>query len=407
MTRLFDVKSTLNALQTIEEALGARHPISSAVTTISTESDQLADSANQIKYRASMSIEVFDESIRKLVNSFYEFSAVYRENHPERFIQDIQSVDHLLQKNEQAFVDKIRWSDDENFVEALRRPVSFAYLNIFSNSESLRVVVPEDFWKCLDLPQLRKDLYLAHDFKKISTIFTVKNAYDTVNRLLSTVMEIRLGCVKLSTEYETVLTNCINTLARGETIPLTDAVRFDSPEATILGTVLTADIPQAINKKWYQNNLKTTIGTMIKDTHLLLNEPKELCTPNETDNPEAVANLFEYVKKEEAVDNLKILQREFVNIVEQVDLSSRRLIKIVERLQEIPEHSKDGGYNYALQDLSVLISIYSGTLCEVVTFVVEIAGMIESSFADANNLAKKINTMKQTIDTYIAKRLKS
>lgn len=407
MSRLFDVKSTLNALQTLEEALGARHPISSAVTTISTESDQLADSANQIKYRATMSIEVFDESIRKLVNSFYEFSAVYRENHPERFIQDVQTVDHLLQKNEQAFVDKIRWSDDENFVEALRRPVSFAYLNIFSNSESLRVVVPEDFWKCLDLPQLRKDLYLAHDFKKISTIFTVKNAYDTVNRLLSTVMEIRLGCVKLSTEYETVLTNCINTLARGETIPLTDAIRFDSSEATILGTVITADIPQAINAKWYQNNLKTTIGTMIKDTHLLLNEPKELCTPNETDSVEAVSNLFEYVKKEEAVDNLKVLQREFVNIVEQVDLSSRRLIKIVERLQEIPEHSKDGGYNYALQDLSVLISIYSGTLCEVVTFIVEIAGMIESSFTDANNLANKINTMKQTIDTYIAKRLKS
>ncbi|NEN39764.1 hypothetical protein G3V76_24205, partial [Escherichia coli] len=129
MPRLFDVQSTLNALQTLEEVLGVRHPISSAVTTISTESDQLADSANQIKYRATMSTEVFDERIRKLVNSFYEFSAVYRENHPERFIQDIQTVDHLLQKNEQAFVDKIRWSDDENFVEALRRPVSFAYLN--------------------------------------------------------------------------------------------------------------------------------------------------------------------------------------------------------------------------------------------------------------------------------------
>ena len=407
MSRLFDVKSTLSALQTLEDALGARHPISSAVTTLSTESDQLVDSANQIKYRATMSIEVFDESIRKLVNSFYEFTAVYRENHPERFVHDIQTVDLLLQKNEQGFVDKIRWSDDENFVEALRRPVSFAYLNLFSNAESLRVVVPEDFWKCLDLPQLRKDLYLTHDFKKISTIFTVENAYDTVNRLLSTVMEIRLGCVKLSTEYETVLTNCINTLARGETIPLTDAIRFDSAEATILGTVITADIPQAINKKWYQNNLQTSIGTMIKDTHLLLNEPKELCTPNETDKPEAVNNLFQYVKHEETVDNLKILQREFVNIVEQVDLSSRRLIKIVERLQEIPEHSKDGGYNYALQDLSVLISIYSGTLCEVVMFIVDVASMLESSFTDANNLANKINTMKQTIDTYIAKRLKS
>ena len=407
MSRLFDVKSTLSALQTLEDALGARHPISSAITTLSTESDQLVDSANQIKYRATMSIEVFDESIRKLVNSFYEFTAVYRENHPERFVHDIQTVDLLLQKNEQGFVDKIRWSDDENFVEALRRPVSFAYLNLFSNAESLRVVVPEDFWKCLDLPQLRKDLYLTHDFKKISTIFTVENAYDTVNRLLSTVMEIRLGCVKLSTEYETVLTNCINTLTRGETIPLTDAIRFDSAEATILGTVITADIPQAINKKWYQNNLQTSIGTMIKDTHLLLNEPKELCTPNETDKPEAVNNLFQYVKHEETVDNLKILQREFVNIVEQVDLSSRRLIKIVERLQEIPEHSKDGGYNYALQDLSVLISIYSGTLCEVVMFIVDVASMLESSFTDANNLANKINTMKQTIDTYIAKRLKS
>ena len=118
-------------------------------------------------------------------------------------------------------------------------------------------------------------------------------------------------------------------------------------------------------------------------------------------------NIEKESEKEETVDNLKVLQREFVNIVEQVDLSSRRLIKIVERLQEIPEHSKDGGYNYALQDLSVLISIYSGTLCEVVTFIVEIAGMIESSFTTANNLANKINTMKQTIDTYIAKRLKS
>lgn len=407
MSRLFDLKPSLNALQTLEVVLGENHPIASAVKTISTESDLLEDSANQIKYRANKSIQVFDESIRKLVNSFYEFSAVYRENHPERFIQDIQSVDTILQKNEQVFVDKIRWSDDENFVEALRRPVSFAYLNIFSNTESLRVVVPDDFWKCLDLPQLRKDLYLAHDFKKISTIFTVENAFDVVNKLLSMVMEIRLGCVKLSTEYETVLVNCIDTLIRGETIPLTDAIRFDAPSATVLGTVITADIPIAINKKWYENNLQTAIGTMIKDTHILLNEPRELCTPNETDDAKAVANLFQYAKSDEAADNLKVLQREFVNIVEQVDLSSRRLSKIVERLQEIPEYSNDGGYNYALQDLSVLISIYSGTLCEVVTFVVDIAGMIESTFTDANTLANKINTMKQTIDTYIAKRLKS
>lgn len=407
MTRLTELKTSLNALQTLEAVLGARHPIASAVKTISVESDHLEDSANQIKYRASQSIEVFDESIRKLVNSFYEFSSVYRENHPERFIKDVQSIDLILQKNEQAFVDKIRWSDDENYVEQLRRPVSFAYLNIFSKTESLRVVTPEDFWKCLDLPELRKDLYRAIDFKKIASIFTVKNAYDTVNKLLSMVMELRLGCVKLSTEYETVLSNCINTLARGETIPLTDAIRFDAPQTTILGTVISSDIPEAINRKWYENNMKTAIGTMIKDTHLLLTEPKELCTPNETDDVEAVKNLFIYAKSDEAVDNLKILQREFVNIVEQVDLSSRRLTKIVERLHEIPEHAKDGGYNYALQDLSVLISVYSGTLCEVLTFVVDIAGMIESSFNDAHTLADKINTMKQSIDTYIAKRLKS
>jgi len=387
-------------LNELRESLGVKHP-GSSVLSISHE-----NIANEIKHKANLSIELFDDHIRKLVNAFFEFSTIYRDNHTERFVNDIKNLLEVLNTDQKPFIDKIRWSDDKTYVDNIRKPVSFAYLDLFTEANSLKVVVSEDFWKCSDFAELARNLHKTKYFRSIGTIFTVEHSYDQINSLLNLIMELRLAIVKLSTDYEQVLSNSIDMLHRGECFSITDTIDYDKPQAVVLGTVLTADITNAINQKWYQNKLVSSIGSMAKDARLLLSEPLRLCTPNNTDRVESVSNFFTYATKAEASDNLKLLQREFINIVEQIDLSSRRLTKVIDRIQEIPDIQGSGGFDSTLEDLSVLISIYSGTLSEVLIFVTEVAQQIEHTFEETNHLVNKVNTLKIEVDRYISQRLK-
>lgn len=387
-------------LNELRKSLGVYHP-GSSVLSISQE-----NMVNAIKHKANLSVELFDEHIRKLVNEFFDFSVVYRENHTDRFIDDIKTLDRTLSTDQKPFIDKIRWSDDQGYVENIRKPVSFAYLDLFTDNNGLKVVVPDDFWKCSDFAELKRNLYTTKYFKNIGTIFTVEHAFDQINTLLSTITELRLGCVKLSNEYEHILDESISMLNRRETFGSMNSIDFDKVSITLLGINLTADIPNAINKKWYKNNLTATLGSMAKDTRLLLSEPLALCTPNNSDRPEAVKNFFDYGSHAEAGDNLKLLQREFINIVEQIDLSSRRLVRLIERIQGIPDIRDSSTFDSTLEDISVLIGIYSGTLTEILIFITEIAKLFEQSFEETNNLANKVNTLKIEVDRYISKRLK-
>ena len=111
---------------------------------------------------------------------------------------------------------------------------------------------------------------------------------------------------------------------------MTDTIDFESSQSVVLGHVIDASIVKTINQKWYGREITTSIGSMSSDTKLLLDEPLQLCSPENSDNPKAVDNLFQYSKTEHAGDNVRLLQREFLSIVEQIDLSSRRLSKLAD-----------------------------------------------------------------------------
>jgi hypothetical protein len=76
-------------------------------------------------------------------------------------------------------------------------------------------------------------------------------------------------------------------------------------------------------------------------------------------------------------------------------------------MSEIPDYNGNGGYNYTLRDIAVLMHVYSGTLTELLKFVVKIAVMLENSFTEVSSLANKVKTLKSAIDNYVAKRLKT
>lgn len=362
--------------------------------------------SNNIKREASFSIELFDEAIRSAVNEFYEFSAVYRENNTDRFIEDVRTLEQTLSNNSRKYIDTIRWSDDENHIKQLRRPVSSSYLAIFGELDQNKQVTPNDFWKCLDLNQLCQEIYRAPDFQRVSTLFTGEKAWDDVNKLLELVTNIRLDCVKLSEQYEKTIAAILERLLRGDSIPKTDTINFNATSATVLGNHVTASIVQTLNNKWYGRNLETPIGSMASDVALLLGDPLKLCSPENSDNPKAVLNLFTYVKAEHSADNIRTLQREFMNIVEQIDLSSRRLSKLAEGVSEIPDYNGDGGYNYVLRDVTMLMHVYSATLAELLKFIVQIAILLEQSYQSVNTLNKQVTVLKNEIDNYVNKRLK-
>ena len=373
------------------------------ISQISVESTAVA---SNIKREAGFSIELFDNAIREAVNEFYEFSAVYREGNADKFIEDVRTLDNILSDSNRKFTDAIRWSDDENYVKELRRPVSTAYLSIFGDTDQNHQVTPTDFWKCLDLAELRNDIYRSPSFQNVSTIFTREKSFDKVNKLLDLVTGLRLNCIELSTVYESTISAVIKRLIAGESIPMTDTIDFNKTQSTVLGNVIDSSIVKTINSKWYGRNLSTSIGSMANDTQLLLTEPLEFCSPENSDNPKAVENMFTYVKDENASANIRTLQKEFLSIVEQIDLSSRRLSKLAEGLSEIPDYNGDGGYNYTLRDITVLMHVYSCTLTELLKFIVKVAVMLENSFKEVNTLTEQVKSLKSVIDNYVSKRLK-
>ena len=81
-----NILRAVSILNELRESLGVRHP-GSSVLTINQE-----NLANEVKHKANLSVELFDEHIRKLVDAFFEFSVVYRENHADRFIDDIKTI---------------------------------------------------------------------------------------------------------------------------------------------------------------------------------------------------------------------------------------------------------------------------------------------------------------------------
>ena len=393
----------IGRLISLTAEVGAHSP-SLYMSNVSLESVAVA---NNIKREAGFSIELFDDAIRDAVNEFYEFSAVYRENNAGKFIEDVRTLDNLLTDSGRKYTDSIRWTDDEKYVTELRKPVSSAYLMIFGEQDPNRQVTPTDFWKCLDLDELRNEIYRSPNFQNVSTIFTRDKSFDKVNKLLELLTELRLNCVELSTNYEATISAVMERLIRGESIPMTDTIDFESNQSVVLGHVIDASIVKSINKKWYGREIVTSIGSMSSDTKLLLDEPLQLCSPENSDNPKAVDNLFQYSKTEHATDNIRLLQREFLSIVEQIDLSSRRLSKLADGLSEIPDYNGNGGYNYTLRDITVLMHVYSGTLTELLKFVVKIAVMLENSFTEVSTLANKVKALKSAIDNYVAKRLKT
>lgn len=404
------IQQAQDTLNQIKTALGVHHPVASRLyrANLSASGDVSLESvANEIKHKSAINVEIFDEHIRELVNNFYLFSDVYREDHAQRFVEDIKQIENLLKESNQPFVDKIRWSDDRQYIDSIRQPVSFAYLNLFGQTTGLKVVVPDDFWKCLDLPQLGKELHLTNSFKKIATLFTLQYSADTITKLLQLILGLRSAIVNLSNDYERVIEAVVNSLNRGETQAPSERINYDLNQVTVSGVVLKPLITNVINEQWYQKNLNCSIGSMVGDVHLLLQDPAELCTPNNSDTAMDVQYLFDLAKNPDVVTNLKTMQREFINVVEQIDLSSRRLVKIMDKVKDIPDKQNDGNYNHALKDTVVLITVYSGTLNEILLFTVEIAKLIEDSFSQVHHLKDGVVSLKIAIDTYIAKRLKN
>src|SRR5574344_352388 len=117
----------IGRLNSLTAEMGAHSP-SLYMSNVSLESVAVA---NNIKREAGFSIELFDDAIRDAVNEFYEFSAVYRENNADKFIEDVRTLDNLLTDSGRKYTDSIRWTDDEKYVTELRKPVSSSYLLIF------------------------------------------------------------------------------------------------------------------------------------------------------------------------------------------------------------------------------------------------------------------------------------
>lgn len=403
MTHEKHVGQTQKIMKQIEEILGVTHPVSSAL--FSTAS--LEDNRSSIKFHTHMAVERFDERITEKVNKFYQFSSVYRDDHAEEFIENIKRLNVTLSKNEKPFTDKIRWTDDEDQLDKMRSPVSIAYLSIFGKVEGLKVVTDEDFWKCTDLVQLGKDIHKTPHFANFANLFVDGMVSDNVNRFIALVVGLREHCVLLSKNYEHVIERVLTQLSKGEAIAITESIDFEKPQAVLLGVTLRPEVTNVINQRWYKNTLKTSIGSMATDTQFLLKEPLEKLTPNNKDTEESVKNIYQYAYVDHVYDNLKILEREFLKIVDQINLSSKRLTQHIDILRNVPERAVDGTYNYILQDIVTLIAVYSGTLEVVLDFIIDVAVRFEDNYSEMKVLLSKVLSLKQEIDKYISLRDKT
>lgn len=368
--------------------------------TVSLESAEIMNAHRDLK----MTNLVKSDSLKKAIDSFNVSSLNYRKNPGTTFVEHVKSIEAVL-NNPTTFTDTVKWYDNEDELKKMRLPVSVAYLRMFGESDSNRVVVDDEFWKCIDLKDLRGKLHTCNRFKHVATIFTRPDSFDKITTLLKLISGLRLECLKLSTTFEDIFNKRIASINSNTTLTLNNLTDFDKSQTVVSGVSVTASIADTAHAAWYGKSLNTSIGSMASNLATILDDVREYCSGEHSDNAMSVSHLFAMVKHKDVSENLRLIHAEFLNLADQLTISRRGLDIICDQIVDANVNMTTP--TSTTVDLLQLLDVYSSTLVTIATFLNDASSLLLSCYDEVENLYDEVKNLKVAIEDYIKVRLKN
>lgn len=355
----------------------------------------------EIKQKMDYVVELVDDRIRTYVKEYFNYIQIFHEKHLEEFIYATANIGVIIGKDALVFKDTVLWSEDENTITQRRRGVSDAYLTLFNTNEDDQEVIPEDFWKCLDFKVLRNDLVRCPDFQKISNIFLLQDADIKLKRMYEMCVGLSFSIGESSKTFTQVIQALLKKVKFKEALSKIERLDLTRPTSAIQGIPIEAYIPNTIQKLWYRNNTQSAIGGIGDDTKLLLKEPYQLCTGNDTVQPDNIDGFLNIVQHEETLNILYGVRRELTSIVDGVAIASKSLTLQMDELKKIPETDLNGMNSYTVEEICRLAGLYSLALIELLEFAMNTTRALENGFIAGINLSQKLDRLSKEASTYM------
>lgn len=298
------------------------------------------------------------------------------------------------------YIDKPNsWAQTPEQIEQMRSPVTKAFTTIFGDKDI-------DFNDRIDLSSFELMLNTSPLMNVVPSIFTLDKAFDKLKLIDALLKAFDSNLDKLENVICAILANCLDVLKRGQEISKAESIDLDKRCLVTMGQELKPFVNLAIGEVWYGNSaLTTTLAAMSDDLKILVKEPISFVEmPLNDDKAFKVKNIITLLTNENFVSVYDSIHRRAVKLNDRVKNTSDKLFRISEELNKVPHKTSDGYYNYAIEDIARLISIFSGVLVTVQNFDLRVIDGLSSGYQNIVNLSNHLVNYRKVVEQYIKQR---
>lgn len=301
------------------------------------------------------------------------------------------------------YIDKPNsWTQTPEQIEQMRAPVSKAYESIFGSKDN-------EFNHRIDFSDFELALNQSPMVRKIPAIFTLDKSFSKMELLDKLLKGLDESILKMDSVIGNILTECLNVLKRGQEISKADTINLDVKSLVTMGFKLEPFVNQTVGDMWYGNNALTTkLASMDSDLRLLLEEPLSFVEmPLLDDKAFKIKNICTVLINPDFDSIYDGIKRKSIKLNDHIKLTSDKLFRISDELNKIPQKTSDGYYNFAIEDIARLISIFSGVLVLVQDFAKRVLVGFSSGYTNIVVLSNHLTNYRKLVEQYIQQRKES
>lgn len=362
--------------------------------------------SRQIKYKTDLMVELFDEGVMELHQNLTKFYDTFDYSSFD-LLKDYGHRIHYVLNTKFDYVEKrMSWRFTEDAIAKMRAPVIAAYDQLFHERTALNSVSQQhDIEECVATERLINSLKDSEIVQHIPSLFMMKNGIDKVQRFSRFLVAIDQAVTMQSDNVNTILSRALSILKNGDLISDAEKIDMSQTSITIFGVMFESDINRVVAKDWYGVETKTRLSDMLKNLQSQIAEPKELFTPaRKTIAEDAISYLVISLADQNFGETLRQIVRRCQTLSDKLKQRSDQLTRFTDEINDVPHKSTDGYYNYALEDISMLISTYSAMLYELMAFVTTISNGLNQAMKQIKLLTDLMENYRSAVERYVATR---
>lgn len=368
-----------------------------------TDQVSLESLSRQIKYKTDLMVELFDEGVMDLHKQLVKFFDTFDYGSFDLLKEYGHRIHYVLNTQFDYVEKRMSWRFTDETIAKMREPVIAAYDQLFHERTAINAVGQQhDIEECVATTRLINSLKDSEIVKHIPTLFLMKNSIDKVQRFSNFIEALDQAVELQSDNLNTILTRALDTLKRGELISDAEKIEMDKTSIQIFGITFESEINKVVAKNWYGVDTRTRLSDMLKNLQSQIEEPKELFTPvRETIAEDAISYLVITLADQKFAETLRQIVRRSQTLSDKLKQRSDQLTRFTDEINDVPHKSTDGYYNYALEDISMLISTYSAMLFELMSFIVTIDTGLNQALKQIKLFTDLMENYRSAVERYV------